>query len=80
MRAAGSKGAADLFMCHPLYGGALIQVGAASKTLGPGERERFLHDAADTGSLAIVAIATRAGIQYHQCGVGTARTWQEWTP
>lgn len=80
MRSAGSKGAADLFMAHPLYGGALVQVGTASKTLGPGERQRFLRDAADTGSLAVVAIATRQGIRYHTCGVGTARTWTEWAP
>jgi hypothetical protein len=80
MRAAGSKGSADLFMVHPEYGGALVQVGTESKSLGPGGRQRFLRDAADTGSLAIIAIATRRGITYHQCGIGSAGTWDEWSP
>lgn len=56
MRAAASKGPADLAMAHPEHGLALIQVGSKSKTLGPADRER-LCDAADLCSaLPLLAI------------------------
>lgn len=58
MRAAASKGAADLLMGHPLWGSALIQVGSKSKTLGPAERDRLCTAAELCGALALIAIVT----------------------
>lgn len=57
MRAAASKGAADLLMAHPVHGAALVQVGRGSKRLGPADRERLCEAADLCGALALLAIA-----------------------
>ncbi len=81
MRAAGSKGAADLLMCHAVHGAALVQVGTRSKALGPADRARFIADATDCGALALLAtVVPGVGVQYHLVTGGTARTWQAWDP
>lgn len=80
MRAAGSKGAADLLLAHPDYGPALVQVGTANKRLGPADRVRLLTAAQLCSALPILAAATRAGITYWRVEPGTASTWTEWTP
>lgn len=80
MRAAGSKGAGDLLMGHPEHGGALVQVGTASKTLGPADRERFVTAADLVCALPILATWTRTGVRYWHVTRDTASTWQEWTP
>lgn len=80
MRAAASKGAADLFLGHPIHGGALIQVGTANKSLGPADRERFVTAADLTGALPILATATRAGITYWHVTRDVPSTWTEWSP
>jgi hypothetical protein len=41
MRAAGSKGPADLAMLHPLHGLAWVQVGPATKALSPADRDHL---------------------------------------
>lgn len=79
MRAAGSKGAADLFMGHPVHGGALIQVGAGSKTLGPADRERLCHAAELVGALALLAIKVpRKPVAYWQVTRATPGHWSKW--
>ena len=82
LRAAGSRGVADLLLAHPDRGAALVQVGtAASKRLSPGERAAFLLAADMCGALAVVAL----------CGPGKPPryllatrdkpgTWEEFTP
>lgn len=81
MRAAGSKGSADLAMVHPTHGLALIQVGTATKRLGPADRARFLVDATDCGALALVAtVIPGVGVTYHEASLGTPSTWARWTP
>jgi hypothetical protein len=81
MRSAGSKGSADLYLVHPVHGGALIQVGSRTKTLLPADRARFVTDAADTGNLAILAIVTpRAPIRYWQVTTASPRGWHAWHP
>ena len=81
MRAAGSKGSADLLMVHAVHGPALIQVGGTHKTLGPAERARLIADADDCGALALLAIPIpRHGITYYQITLGTPRTWPRWNP
>src|SRR5690349_18824433 len=55
MRAAASKGAADLLMGHPIHGGALIQVGTESKQLGPADRDRFVTAAELVCALPLLA-------------------------
>ena len=78
-RSAGSKGAADLVMVHPDHGLALVQVGTANKTLGPGDRARFLDLAYLCGALPLVALcAPRQPIRYWHLGIGPASTWEEW--
>jgi len=81
MRAAASKGPADLLMAHEEHGAALIQVGTANKSLGPADRVRFLIAADLCGALAVLATAgDRKPITYWLVGPGTASTWQRWTP
>lgn len=56
MRAAGSKGPADLAMLHPFLGLAWVQVGTAkSKYLGPLDRDRLVSVVEQTGGLALLA-------------------------
>lgn len=81
MRAAGSKGSADLALVHPLHGLALVQVGSRTKTLGPADRARFIADATDAGALALLAITTPGvGTRYWEVSNGTPSTWEEWHP
>jgi hypothetical protein len=80
MRAAASKGVADLAVVHPVHGLALVQVGTASKSIGPDARAEFVRIAHLCGALPILATATRAGIRYHIVSLGSAGTWEEFTP
>lgn len=81
MRAAGSKGSADLAMVSAEHGLALVQVGSRSKRLDPADRARFLADADDAGALALLAVVVpRQPITYWQVTSGSARTWHRWTP
>lgn len=80
-RASSSKGAADLVMGHEDHGGALVQVGSISKTLGPDERARLLRAAWLLSALPILAIVVpRQPIRYWLVDTGTPSTWNEWTP
>lgn len=59
MRAAASKGAADLLMAHPIHGAALVQVGTEhSKRLGPDDRERLVTAAELCSALPLVALCS----------------------
>lgn len=78
MRAAGSKGAADLLMAHPFFGGALVQVGTVNKTLGPADRERFVTAADMAGCLALLAVATRSGITFWLVTLDKPSKWDRW--
>lgn len=80
MRAAASKGPADLLMGHPIHGGALVQVGTASKSLGPADRARFVTAAELIGALPLLATWTRTGVRYWHVTRDTASTWTEFTP
>lgn len=80
MRAAASKGPADLTMAHPIHGPALIQVGSRTKTLGPTDRERLCTAADLCGALPLLAIVIpRQGVRYWHINRGEPRTWTEWT-
>ncbi len=79
MRAAASKGSADLLMAHPLHGAALVQVGTGNKTLGPVDRLRFVTDASLCGALPLLASAAyRRGITYWWVSLGPASGWDRW--
>lgn len=79
MRSAASKGAADLLMAHPQYGAALVQVGTASKSLGPADRARLLLAAELCSALPLLAIPQPGkGIAFWQVSEGTASTWEAW--
>ncbi|MGZ4518906.1 MAG: hypothetical protein ACXVXP_00235 [Mycobacteriaceae bacterium] len=80
MRAAASKGAADLLMAHPERGAALIQVGTDNKRLGPSDRLRFVTAAALCGALPLLASASRAGIRYWHVTLDKPASWAEVTP
>lgn len=80
MRAAASKGAADLLMGHEEWGALLVQVGTPGKNLGPAERARFLRAAHVTCSLPIVARADRTGIRYAIVHDGVPSDWEPWNP
>lgn len=79
MRAAGSKGPADLAMLHPLYGLAWVQVGTAkSKRLSPLDRDRLVAIAEQTHALPLIAtsgpgIPTRLHIVTRE----SASKWKE---
>jgi hypothetical protein len=80
MRAAGSKGPADLAMLHPFLGLAWVQVGtAASKTLGPTERDRLVSVAEQTHALALLATSgPGAPTRFWVVTRETASKWKEW--
>lgn len=80
MRAAASKGAADLLMGHPAHGGALIQVGTESKRLGPADRDRFVTAAELVCALPLLATWSRRGVRYFVVTRDVPATWEEWTP
>lgn len=80
MRAAASKGAADLLMAHPDHGAALVQVGTDNKRLGPSDRLRFVTAAALCHALPLLASATRAGIRYWRVTLDKPATWTEFRP
>ena len=81
MRSAASKGAADLIMAHPIYGVALVQVGTASKTLGPDDRARLVTAARLCSALAILAVVVpRQGIRYWLVTRDVPSAWDEWNP
>lgn len=75
MRAAASKGPADLLMGHETYGAALIQVGTRSKHIGPDARAKFLRAAHITGAIPIEAIVHRGQITYRLVHDTTPRHW-----
>jgi hypothetical protein len=80
MRAAASKGPADLAMLHPFLGLAWVQVGSAkSKTLSPLDRDRLCSVAEQTNALALLAtsgpgVPTRFWVVTRE----TASNWKEW--
>lgn len=81
MRAAASKGAADLLMAHETHGAALVQVGRNSKRLGPADRERLCHASELVGALAILAtVLPRQGIAYCSVTRDKPSLWEEWSP
>ena len=81
MRAAASKGPADLLLGCPFRGALLVQVGSKSKTLGPADRERLMHAAELISAVPILAIVTpRQPIKCWRVDRGTPGKWPEWTP
>lgn len=83
MRAAASKGPADLLHGHPLVGAVLVQVGTGNKTLGPEERLRFLGAAALCHALPILATVVavpgkRTEINYWFVTADVPSTWERW--
>ena len=79
MRAAGSKGPADLLMAHPIHGAALIQVGTASKTLGPADRVRFTQAAHLCSALCLLATVNRGVITIHEVTLDVPSKWVDVT-
>lgn len=81
MRAAASKGPADLLMGHPIYGAALIQVGSRTKTLGPADRARLVGAATLCNALAILAVVVPyEPIRYWVVTGDVPSRWDEWSP
>lgn len=85
MRAAASKGAADLLHGHPLVGAVLVQVGAASKTLNQEGRDRFCEAADLCHALPVLAsVIAQPGkattIRYFLVTRDVPSTWKEWRP
>lgn len=81
MRAAASKGPADLLMAHPIFGAALVQVGSKSKRLGPADRARLVGAATLCNALAILAVVVPyEPIRYWLVTPDTPSKWDEWTP
>ena len=79
MRASASKGSGDLLMGHKVHGGALVQVGRKSKTLGPADRNRLLDDCELIGALPLLAIVIpRQPIAYWVVSRGKPATWERW--
>lgn len=85
MRAAASKGAADLLHGHPFVGAVLVQVGTGNKTLNQEGRDRFCEAAELCHALPILAtvIASKGKatvIRYWRVTRDVPSTWNEWTP
>ena len=81
MRSAGSKGAADMTMVHPVVGLALVQVGTEkSKKLGPADRARFVDLADLCSALPLVALcAPGRKPRFLQATREVPSTWDEVT-
>lgn len=80
MRAAASKGVADLFMLHPFHGAALVQVGTANKQIGPDDRDKFVTIAEACGALALLAsCAPGVPPRFWIVTRETAGKWQEFS-
>lgn len=80
MRAAASKGPADLAMAHPEHGLALVQVGSKSKTLGPADRERLCDAAELCSAIALLAvIRPREKTQTWVVDRGLPGGWEVWS-
>lgn len=82
MRAAGSKGVADLAMLHPDHGLAWVQVGTAkSKRLSPLDRDRLVATAEQTHALPLL-VTSGPGIptRVHIVTRDTPSTWEEFRP
>lgn len=77
VRAAGSKGSADLIMRHPIHGGAFIQVGTHNKRLGPAARTRLLDDAEAFHALPLLASWSHTGLRLWHVTRDTPSTWEE---
>lgn len=78
MRAAASKGVADLLMVHEDHGAALVQVGTQNKQIGPNERFAFVGAATLCGALPLLAVAApRLPIRYWRVSAGVPSTWEE---
>lgn len=79
MRAAGSKGAADLLLAHPVHGAALVQVGSESKTLGPADRERLCYAAELCSALPLLAVViNRQPVQFWLVSRDVPSKWERW--
>jgi len=80
MRAAASKGPADLLMAHPEHGAALVQVGSKSKTLGPADRERLCNAADLCSALPLLAVVIpRQPVAYWLVTRDTPSRWGRWS-
>lgn len=85
MRAAASKGAADLLHGHPFVGAVLVQVGTGNKTLNQEGRDRFCEAADLCHALPILATVVaspgkRTEITYYVVTRDVPSTWETWTP
>lgn len=85
MRAAASKGPADLLHGHPFLGAVLVQVGTGNKTLGPDDRNRFCAAADLCGAMAVLATVVsipgkRTEIRYWHVTRDVPSTWNEFRP
>jgi hypothetical protein len=85
MRAAASKGPADLLHGHPFLGALLVQVGTGNKRLNQEGRDRFCEAADLCHGMPILAtvIATpgkRTEITYWHVTRDVPSTWREWAP
>lgn len=85
IRAAASKGPADLLHGHPFLGAHLIQVGTKNKALNQQGRDRLCEAADLCHGVALLAtvIATpgkKTVIRYWRVTRDIPSTWTEWTP
>ena len=81
MRAAASKGSGDLLHGHPYNGALLVQVGRASKTLGPASRHRLVADADLIGAIPVLAVVLpRRPITYWHVTLGKPGSWLPFNP
>ena len=79
-RAAGSKGPVDLWMLHPVYGGACVQVKSGKGTLGPADRIDLVDVAEQFGALPILArVLPREPVEYHLVAMSLV-AWERWAP
>lgn len=85
MRAAASKGAADLLHGHPFVGAVLVQVGTGNKVLNQEGRDRFCEAADLCHALPVLAQVIeqrgkRTEYRYWLVTRDVPSTWREWTP
>lgn len=79
MRAAASKGPADLLMAHETHGAALVQVGTRNKQIGPAARTRFLRAAYLCSALPLLVTVHLGKVKCWHVTSDSPRHWVDVT-
>lgn len=80
-RSAASKGAMDLILASEERGLIFVQAGTEkSKSLGPADRERFVHISYLASAVPVIATVERGKFRYREVTLDKPAKWPDWDP